>query len=423
MRGTIRSVAADLCSKLVFGIAIGAATLGAFGAIGCSNGASQPGGTGGTAQAGGSPGSGGSAGTAVPGTGGVTNSGSGGVGSGGTVSQGTGGAAASGAGGTGAAAGTGTGGLAASGGSAGTGNSAGGSAAGGGPAGSGGGAAGATGATGSGGAVSGSAGAGGAAGGPPIVDLFNGTDLTGFNVYMATSTNNNSASTLLAPADAILVFKPENGTIHVYPDQLDQSIQVHYLMQTVASYSKYNLWWDYKWGTKKFALDSTGKGLDLTLYPRDAGLVWQIHGDKTKVWPSSIEFQNKWGTTGDIFALYAECQSPVVPGKTNPYQFEEIASGGVSTTIVGGLTEVLRSANFEMPGVGPDASTGVGSDWNTCLLQVDAGVATYTVNGHIVNRTLGVMDSTGAPVTSGPMAWQAEQAEVYYRNLLIQVLQ
>ena len=405
MRGTIRSVAADLCSKLVCGIAIGAATLGVFGAfgssglIGCSSGASQPGGTGGTAQAGGGPGSGGSAGTAAPGTGGVASSGSGGVGTGGTVSQGTGGAAASGAGGTGAVAGTGTGGVAASGGSAGTGNSAGGSAAGGGPAGSGGGAAGATGATGSGGAVSGGAGAGGAAGGPPIVALFNGTDLTGFNVYMATSTNNNSASTLLAPADAVAVFKPENGTIHVYPDQPDQSIQVHYLMQTVASYSKYNLWWDYKWGTKKFALDSTGKGLVLTTYPRDAGLVWQIHGDKTKVWPSAIEFQNKWGTTGDIFVLYAECKCIAVPG-SNPLQFAEIANGGVAMTVTGGLTQVMRSGNFEMPGVGPDASTGVGSDWNTCLLQVDAGVATYTVGMNTFENAVEVEDTTPIVATA-----------------------
>src|SRR5450432_3021814 len=413
MRGAIRSAAADLCSKLVFGIAIGAATLGAFGTsgafglLGCSSGGSQPGGTGGTAQAGGSPGSGGSAGTAASGTGGVTNSGSGGVGTGGTVSQGTGGAAASGAGGAGA----GTGGLAASGGSAGTGNPAGGSAAGGGRAGSGGGAAGTAGATGSGGAVSGSAGAGGAGGGPAIVDLFNGTDLTGFNVYKATTFANNAPGMLVTGAAAQMIFKPENGTIHVYADLPDQSLQYHYLLQTVASYGKYNLSWDYKWGTKKFQIDATGRGTDLTMFPRDAGVFWQIHGDKTQVWPSAIEFQNKWGTTGDIFAIYADCKSPVMPGKTNPYQFEEIASGGVSTTIVGGLTEVLRSGNFEMPGVGPNASTGEGSDWNSCLLQVDAGTAVYTVNGHIVNRVLGVTDSGGTPVTSGFIAWQAEQAE------------
>jgi hypothetical protein len=303
---------------------------------------------------------------------------------------------------------------------AGTGDSGGTSAAGGGRGGAGGGAAGAGGSTGAAGAASGGAGTGGAGGGPPIVDLFNGTDLTGFNVYKASSSANNAPGMLLAPADAQMIFKPENGTIHVYGDLPDQSVQVHYLMQTVASYSKYNLWWDYKWGTKKFALDATGKGLNLTQYPRDAGLVWSIHGDKTQVWPSSIEFQNKWGTTGDIFALYAQCKSLGLPG--NLTQFAEAANGGVPTTVVGGLTQHMRSGNFETPGVGPDASTGVGSDWNSCLLQVDNGTAAYSVNGHIVNRTLGVMDTKGNPVTSGPVAWQAEQAEVYYRNLRIQVL-
>jgi Domain of Unknown Function (DUF1080) len=416
MRYTVRRETAGLRSKFALGLIIGTAMLGS---MACSSGANQPGGTGGMAQAGGGPGSGGSAGTAASGTGGITNSGSGGVGSGGTVSQGTGGAAVSGAGGMGAGAGTGTGGLAASGGSAGTGNSAGGSATGGGRAGSGGGTAGTTGA---GGAVSGSAGAGGAGGGPPIVDLFNGTDLTGFNVYKATTFANNAPGMLVTGAAAQMIFKPENGMIHVYADLADQSLQYHYLLQTIASYGKYNLSWDYKWGTKKFQIDATGRGTDLTMFPRDAGVFWQIHGDKTQVWPSAIEFQNKWGSTGDVFAIYADCKSPVVPGKTNPYQFEEIASGGVSTTIVGGLTQVSRSGNFEMPGVGPNASTGEGSDWNSCLLQVDAGTAVYTVNGHVVNRVLGVTASGGTPVTSGFIAWQAEQAEVYYRNLRIQVL-
>jgi hypothetical protein len=71
---------------------------------------------------------------------------------------------------------------------------------------------------------------------------------------------------------------------------------------------------------------------------------------------------------------------------------------------------------------GAQASTGVGTDWNSCLLQVDGGAAVYTVNGHVVNRVLSVMDKNGSPVTSGPIGWQAEQAEVYYRNLQIQVL-
>jgi hypothetical protein len=70
-----------------------------------------------------------------------------------------------------------------------------------------------------------------------------------------------------------------------------------------------------------------------------------------------------------------------------------------------------RSANFEVAG-----------DWTTCLMEVDGGTAVYWVNGHIVNRVLSVMDAKGQPLSSGPIAWQAEQAEVFYRNLRIEVL-
>ena len=56
------------------------------------------------------------------------------------------------------------------------------------------------------------------------------------------------------------------------------------------------------------------------------------------------------------------------------------------------------------------------------MLEVSGTGAVYTVNGHIVNRVLSVMDAKGQPVSSGPIAWQAEQAEVFYRNLRIEVL-
>jgi hypothetical protein len=57
-------------------------------------------------------------------------------------------------------------------------------------------------------------------------------------------------------------------------------------------------------------------------------------------------------------------------------------------------------------------STGAGTDWNSCLLQVDGGTAVYTVNGHVVNPVLKVMDKNGNPVTSGPIGRQGEQAAV-----------
>ena len=69
-----------------------------------------------------------------------------------------------------------------------------------------------------------------------------------------------------------------------------------------------------------------------------------------------------------------------------------------------------RSINAELPG------------WNALSLKVDGGAAQYFVNGTLVNRVLSVTDKTGKAISSGPIAFQAEHAEVFYRNIRIQVL-
>lgn len=394
----------------------------------CSTAGDQGGGAGGASTT--SSGGTGSGGRSSAGGAGATDAGSGSDGSsasGGAVGSGSGGDTTA---GTGGSDGTGIGGgPPAMGGSTSGGNSATGG-------GSVGGNAGAGGRSGPGGAANGGsrpdgAGAGGSGpggggnGAPPSLDLFNGKDLTGFNVYKASSTANDAPGVLVTGPAALAVFKPENGTIHVYADaaaadaaSMTTSTQVHYLLETTIAYSKYVLTWEYKWGTRKFAPYQ-----DAVKYPRDAGLLWHIHGSKMQVWPPSIEFQNKWGSTGDIYALYAQCDSLGAPGK--PTQFAEASAGGTMMTVDGsnGLIQHSRSINAELPGTGPDASNGGGSDWNSCTLQVDGnGGAVYTVNGKIVNRVLAVADKSGKPVTSGYIAWQAEQAEVYYRNLRIQAL-
>jgi hypothetical protein len=265
---------------------------------------------------------------------------------------------------------------------------------------------------------------GGADGG--WVDLFDGVDFTGFNA------NCNMAHTTSPPtitgAAAMAFFAAENGMIHVYPTQADQSTQPFCLLTTQASYTHFNLSWEYQWGSKKFATmaDPTA-GTDLTTYPRDAGVLWSLFGDVSQIWPSSIEFQNKWGTTGDIFALYAQCKSYGAPG--DPTTYAPPSAGGTEMTVDGstGFVQHHRSANYELTTLadGGTSANGYGTGWNSCLLQANAGVSTYTVNGHVVNQTLAIMQPTAqgsTPVLSGPIGWQAESSEVYYRNLQIQVL-
>ena len=95
--------------------------------------------------------------------------------------------------------------------------------------------------------------------------------------------------------------------------------------------------------------------------------------------------------TGDIFALYARCTSLGAPSAKTV--FAEAANGGVSVLVDGanGFVQHGRSANFE-----------IANDWNSLLLQVDGGTALYSVNGHIVNRVLSVMDRMETPSPRGP---------------------
>ncbi len=397
------------------GLLRAALTLGSVACLlgGCSDAGSSSQATGGTAPGGGFSssgsglGGGGTGGSAGGGTAGGGATGSAGVG--GKGSSGSGNAPSGGVGGA-AAAGPGTGGFA----NAGMAGGGTGGASGSGPSG---GAAGVAGAAASGGtagvaggaAGAGSGAAGAAAGGtssePPIVDLFDGTDLDGWTAYRETQAT--SPGTKLTTTEAEAIFKPEDGAIRVYGDAPDQSTQARHTLVSDASYTRYRFWLDYRWGTKKFAPYT-----DLARYPRDAGVLWHLHADETQVWPSSIEFQIKDGTVGDIFALYARCTLTARNGGTT---FVDAADGGTPKVVDGanGYVQHGRSESFEV------------ADWNTIELDVDLGTAVYIVNGHVVNKVLSVNDwsgSAGAPVTSGPIALQAEHAEVFYRNVRIQVL-
>jgi hypothetical protein len=237
----------------------------------------------------------------------------------------------------------------------------------------------------------------GTAGGITGTPLFNGTDLSGFAAFREPQTS-------LSAEQAAAIFKVEAGAIRVYGDAPDQSTQARYTLVTLGQYSKYSLTLEYKWGTKKFAPYT-----DLVRYPRDAGVLFHLHGDTQKVWPPSIEFQIKDGTTGDIFALYARCTSLASNGGTI---FVPAEKGGTEKLVNGsdGFVQHGRSENFELPA------------WNQLLLEVRGGTATFSVNGHVVNEVLSVMDRTGKPVVSGPIALQAEHAEIFYRNIVLEEL-
>ena len=156
--------------------------------------------------------------------------------------------------------------------------------------GTGGGTAGGT-AGGAGGSGGSSGGSGGSSAEDGFVPLFNGTSLDGW-------TPSQGHAGLFAAGKV-----GEDPVIHVYPSAaLADGAQgvAQATLRTNASYSKYVLRLEYKWGVKRFN-DRQGA--------RDNGICFHLCNTLGKVWPDSVEFQlgsdtlGKDWVSGNIFML------------------------------------------------------------------------------------------------------------------------
>jgi hypothetical protein len=245
--------------------------------------------------------------------------------------------------------------------------------------------------------VGGAAGDGGAEG---WLSLFNGTDLTGW-------TPSPGAAELFAPG--MLDGEP---VIHVYPTQDDQSTQPQATLRTNESYGSYVFHLEYKWGTKRYS--------DRKQTARDTGICFHLCNDVEQVWPDSFELQigssplgQDW-ITGDIFVLGAT-RADWKYTTTNDLHVP--AEKCAQTSLGQGTTENRGRVGQQL---------NKDDDWNVIELGVHGATdAVYTVNGTVVNRLYNFECNTGGswgPAERGPIALQAEFAELYFRNIKIKVL-
>jgi len=235
--------------------------------------------------------------------------------------------------------------------------------------------------------------------------LFNGQDLDGWTVSRAGG----------AGQTAEEIFQVTDGMIHVYKGAVQGSNQPSAALRTNESYSSYVLHLEYMWGTARFAGRSNSE--------RDSGILFHMFNDVSLIWPDSFEFQlgssefgGEW-ISGDIFAV-----DDNVRGQTSSIQsggnfvFAELANGGMRRPIGAptynerGLTNVKR----DMPG------------WNVIELTVRADAeAEYQLNGVVVNRVFDMEGNSGGvwqPLQRGPIALQAEYAELFFRDIRLREL-
>ncbi len=269
--------------------------------------------------------------------------------------------------------------------------------------GSGGAGAGAGGTGGSGGGAGGAAGAGGSGGASEEgwVPLFNGTNLDGWTPSPGA-------------AQYFGVSQIDGGAvIHVYPTQADQSDQPIASLRTNASYSSYVYHVEYKWGTDRFG--------DRKQTDRDNGICFHVCNDPTQVWPESIEFQigsqawpGDW-VVGNIFMLV---------NKTRAQWPFEMMNGHEVFSENGTKKNIGAPASY-YKALAP-SQLNKNDGWNIIDLTVHGSKdAEYKVNGTVVNRVLDMECNEGGtwkPLDHGPIAMQAEWAEVYFRNIKLKVL-
>jgi hypothetical protein len=225
------------------------------------------------------------------------------------------------------------------------------------------------------------------------VPIFNGKNLDGWYTFLPSTGKNN---------DPKGVFKVHDGMIHVLDVSVTGEKQEYGYIATENEYSNFRIRFEYKWGRKRFPPRDKAK--------RDAGILYHFVGPD-KVWPRSVECQVQETDTGDFWLVDGTSLTTTVESEENL----TYAEGGSVYTKTGG--RIIKSADYENR-----------EGWNTVEVILDADRVTHMVNGKVNNRGWDLKQPDPEhpgrmiPLTKGRMVFQAEGAEIFYRNIQVKPL-
>jgi hypothetical protein len=189
--------------------------------------------------------------------------------------------------------------------------------------------------------------------------LFNGKNLSGFDIWLEGKGLNN---------DPGRVFQVTNGVIHI------SGSEQGYLI-TKKSYGDYYLKCEFKWGEKTQTSTS------------DSGILLHVTGPNAAT-PRSLEYQFSGGGTGDLVLLNG-AELTVKGERKSSGQFDRFGKG--------------RTPNGEVenpPG-----------EWNLVEVVAEGDLVRYWLNGRLVN------EGSDASIRKGKIAFRSEGAEVLFRNI------
>lgn len=185
--------------------------------------------------------------------------------------------------------------------------------------------------------------------------------------------------------DAARMVEIVGDEIRILYDWPDGEAPYGYLLSK-ASYSSYDLEFEYRWGERRFA-----PRLDKAM---DSGILLHVR-DASEVWPRCIEYQVMEGDTGTCYKI-----------------------GRTEATVVrdGRAVEGDRAAH--VPRWGDHEVEG----WNRCRIEVRGDRASYYLNDVLVNDLVDFTtggEGGGEVLDSGRIGVQIEAAEVTFKNMRI----
>ena len=247
---------------------------------------------------------------------------------------------------------------------------------------------------------------------PPFrkITLFNGKDLTGWDVYIGPAYD--SVSKKFAGErgglnnDPLKVFSvvTEDGkpAIRVSGERFGG-------ISTLSSYKNYHLRLEFKWGKLKWHPKRNEK--------RDSGLLYHAvgeHGADGGFWMRSQEFQIQEGDCGDYWGV-AGGIADVPAVKTGDKKFVYTAGSPL-------LSFKEHGPNGRNCTKNPDAEKPSGQ-WNVIDLYSFGDTSVHVVNDQVTMILFNSRQAEGEnelPLTSGKIQLQSEGAELFYRNLVLE---
>ncbi len=234
--------------------------------------------------------------------------------------------------------------------------------------------------------------------------IFNGKDLSGWDVYIA------------SPADSIPPLGLNIDPWHVFSvatidgePAMRVSGETFGGISTQQEFENYHLRLEFKWGKNKIESFKDRK--------RDSGILYHAvgpHGVDARAWMRSQELQIQEGDCGDYWGVAGGTfDVPATKNEKGQYVFDENAPQLKFNATSEAGRRCIKTPDAEKP-------TG---EWNVVDLYCYGDSSVHIVNGTVVMRLFKSRqedNGTETRLAKGKIQLQSEGCEVYYRNMTVE---